>query len=95
MKAAIYNNHFWITETDPDKIKDHYKALLLKAGFTMLHEVEHHFSPFGYTYLVLIAESHFAAHTFPEENKTYIELSSCNKEKSEAFMQSDSWTIAA
>ena len=31
-------------------------------------------------------ESHFAIHTFPEENKTYIELSSCNEEKQIYFV---------
>lgn len=29
--------------------------------------------------LWLLAESHFAIHTFPEENKMYIEISSCVK----------------
>ena len=41
--------------------------------------MEHYFTPYGYTALFLLAESHFALHTFPEENKTYIELSSCVK----------------
>ena len=41
--------------------------------------------PEGYTALWLLGESHFAIHTFPEEQKTYIELSSCNLEYYEFF----------
>lgn len=40
--------------------------------------MEHHFEPQGYTAVWLLAESHCALHTFPEENKAYVELSSCN-----------------
>jgi S-adenosylmethionine decarboxylase len=32
-----------------------------------------------------LAESHLAIHTFPEEGKTYIELSSCNERMQKAF----------
>lgn len=52
--------------------------MLLGAGFTILNFVEHHFQPQGYTALWLLAESHCALHTFPEEERSYIELSSCN-----------------
>ena len=53
--------------------------LLLNSGFKILQSIEHHFDPYGYTALFLLAESHLAIHTFPEENKSYIELSSCNE----------------
>ena len=52
---------------------------LTESGFTILNFVEHAFQPQGYTCLWLLGESHAAMHTFPEENKTYIELSSCAK----------------
>jgi len=76
----------WITETDPATLDNTYKTRLLTAGFKILKECEHHFQPYGYTKLYLLAESHFAIHTFPEEGKTYIELSSCVDEPFNRFM---------
>lgn len=52
----------------------------------MLAVSEHHFSPQGYTCLWLLAESHLALHSFPEEAHTYIELSSCNAGKHRKFV---------
>ena len=40
----------------------------------------------GYSALWLLAESHFAVHTFPEERKSYIELSSCVEDKFYKFI---------
>lgn len=91
MQAKIWNNRYWINETDQKKLYKHYKDILLQAGFTIIEETEHFFQPFGYTALFLIAESHFAIHTFPEHSKTYIELSSCNEKKQIEFMKLDNW----
>ncbi len=77
MKAQMFNHKDWIDETNPYKIRKKYNRLLKKSGFGVLSFVEYHFEPYGYTALWLLSESHFAIHTFPEENKTYIELSSC------------------
>jgi S-adenosylmethionine/arginine decarboxylase-like enzyme len=77
MKAQIFNHQEWIEETDPYKLKDKYDKILKDSGFGILKYVEHYFEPFGYTGLWLLSESHFAIHTFPEENISYIELSSC------------------
>lgn len=75
----MWNKAFWICLTDPNKLKTKYNDVLKKSGFRILNFVEHHFSPMGYTCLYLLGESHLAIHTFPEENKSYIELSSCNE----------------
>ena len=77
MKAQIFNWHGWVEETRPDYLVSEYKGLLKKCGFTMCEMMTHFFSPYGFTALILLSESHFAIHTFPEENRTYIELSSC------------------
>ena len=53
----------------------------------MLDVLEHHFEPQGYTALYLLAESHFAVHTFPEFGRTYYELSSCNMEYYVRFIE--------
>jgi len=87
LKAEIFNLQKWILSTDAELIVRVLKKSLLKANFEIINFTEHHFSPQGYTALWLIAESHLALHTFPEENKSYIELSSCNKEKNQTFKE--------
>lgn len=79
MEARIWNISSWIKETNPQKLKETFSNVLRKAGFNIINFTEHHFTPFGYTALWLLSESHFAIHTFPEFGKTYIELSSCNE----------------
>ena len=77
MKAQMFNFNKWIIETDPIILQNKYEEILKKSGFNILAKSHHYFTPFGYTALYLLSESHFAIHTFPEENITYIELSSC------------------
>ena len=79
MLAKIWNFKAWIKCTEPEELNGFFDHALREAGFTILKELEYHFEPMGYTKLYLLCESHFAIHTFPEENKTYIELSSCNE----------------
>lgn len=85
MKAMIWNLRRWISETDTNALTAAFDRMVLDAGFTVLDTMEHHFQPQGFTKLYLLAESHLAIHTFPEEGKTYIELSSCNERMQRAF----------
>ena len=85
MKAKIYNVSGWVSETSPFKLRNKYSDLLELSKFEILNFQDYYFQPEGYTALWLLGESHFAVHTFPEENKTYIELSSCNEEYYEFF----------
>lgn len=87
MKAKINNYNAWIEEVRPDILHAYYKKLLLDCGFKIVSEQVHFFEPFGFTCLFLLTESHFAIHTFPEENKTYIELSSCIDDPFNKFLQ--------
>jgi S-adenosylmethionine decarboxylase len=73
----MFNCQKWYSLDDYPEIQHQIKHWLIVAGFTVIKEVEHHFSPMGYTGLWLLGESHLAVHTFPEENKGYLELSSC------------------
>ena len=74
----------------------YFDYLLLLCDFDVLDFMEHKFKPQGYTAVWLLGESHFAVHTFPEENKTYIEMSSCNISKHNEFIKhlkrTDKWT---
>lgn len=86
MEAKIDNFSDWILDTNPESLKKDFEDLLIKSGFGILGFMEHHFEPQGYTGLWLLSESHFAIHTFPEESKTYVELSSCNTEMYDDFL---------
>ena len=86
MKAMMYNYTAWINEVNPEVLNSTYIEKLTNAGFEILNKVEKHFEPHGYTCLYLLAESHFAVHTFPEQNTTYIELSSCVEKPFNVFI---------
>lgn len=86
MKAEIYKHSQWVPETDPEILLYYFNGLLKLASFNILDMMQHHFKPEGYTAIWLLAESHFAIHTFPEHGKSYIELSSCNLEKHNIFI---------
>jgi S-adenosylmethionine/arginine decarboxylase-like enzyme len=90
MKAQMFNYNEWIDEVDPFILRSKYNEILKNSGFGILSFVEYGFEPFGYTALWLLSESHFALHTFPEENKTYIELSSCIEKQYNMFKKLNS-----
>lgn len=85
MKAQMFKYNTWILETNPYKLKEYFDSLLMESGFNIEQYCEKMFKPHGFTSLYLLSESHFAIHTFPEENKTYIELSSCIEKPFEVF----------
>ena len=69
-----------MTYSTDHQLKKDVEGLIISSGFTVLKFVDHTFEPQGYTALWLLAESHCALHTFPEEQKAYLEISSCNSE---------------
>ena len=87
MRAQMYNYSTWIEEIQPEVLKTTFRDKLIEAGFGVLNDVEYYFNPQGYTILYLLSESHLALHTFPEENTTYLELSSCVKKPFDNFIK--------
>ncbi len=85
LKANIHNFEIWLPIINPEILKTKLDFILDKAGFTIVNFIEHNFTKEGYTCIWLLAESHLAVHTFPNENKSYIQLSSCNLEKKNVF----------
>lgn len=83
----MFNHSAWVPETDPFRLRTKYKELLEDSGFGILSFMEYSFEPQGYTAIWLLSESHFAIHTFPEEGKSYIELSSCIEKQYRKFME--------
>ena len=47
------------------------------AGATIVDRRGHHFSPYGVTAVVVIAESHLAVHTWPEYKYAAVDLFTC------------------
>jgi len=90
MKAQMFNYQNWVDETNPFELRKKYDEQLKSSGFGVLSFVEYNFEPQGYTALWLLSESHFAIHTFPEEEKSYIELSSCIEKQYNKFMELES-----
>lgn len=48
------------------------------ARVTVVGQVEHHFSPEGYSAVLVLEESHLSIHTWPEHNYVSLDLYSCN-----------------
>ena len=46
---------------------------------TLLKTVSHKFTPRGLTSVALLAESHIAVHTYPEEGAIFLDVMSCGK----------------
>jgi len=49
------------------------------AGATIVSRTGHHFSPYGVTAVVVIAESHIAIHTWPEFGYAAVDFFTCGE----------------
>jgi len=83
--GLIHNYTAYLSITEDGALKKLANELLEACEYEVLNFMEHHFSPVGYTCIWLLGESHLAIHTFPENETSYLELSSCSKEKNEKF----------
>jgi len=68
----------------PFEVLDNEKLILQcliqaasKAGATILHSYAHHFEPQGVSCVVVISESHFSVHTWPERLYAAVDLFTC------------------
>ena len=87
MKAIMDNYNTWIKYQKEENLVQKLERKLIKSGFTIVDKVEYYFPKQGYTGLWLLSESHFAIHTFPEEDKIYLEISSCVKKYFDKFIE--------
>lgn len=60
-----------------DFIRAELIAAVARAGATAVQDVVHRFSPHGVTGVVVIAESHFSIHTWPEYEFAAVDLFTC------------------
>ena len=60
------------------------EEIMLKAAVianaTVVKSIFHNFSPQGVTGVVVVEESHFAIHTWPEHNYAAVDLFTCSEE---------------
>jgi S-adenosylmethionine decarboxylase len=85
LPPQIFNLQGWIKLTDESLLKELFHTILTNTGFSILNYSSHQFPINGFTAFWLLSESHLALHTFTESGWCYIELSSCNSDKSEQF----------
>ena len=63
-----------------DIVKDIMYRTVRKAGFKPVGDVFHQYEPFGVTGVILISDSHFSIHTWPEHEFLAVDIFSCSKE---------------
>ena len=81
----VFGDHYLVELIfcDPDTIKDvaGVKSSLLQAakdsGATIIGQVFHQFDPVGVTGVILLTESHFSLHTWPEEGYAALDIFTC------------------
>lgn len=49
-----------------------------ECKFTVVGSSFHQFEPVGATGVLVLSESHFSAHTYPEDEKVYIDVFCCS-----------------
>ncbi len=81
--TAIFNGVSLDSLNNYSFLKEISLKLLKESGFNILESSEHVFQPQGYTFMVLLSESHFALHTYPEYNSIYFHLYTCRKRDTE------------
>ena len=71
---------FECSESQIDNLQSMEKILIEAAEIskaTIVKSVFHRFSPYGISGIVVVAESHFAIHTWPEHFYAAVDLFSC------------------
>lgn len=86
LSPRIFNIKGWVKQTDAQKLKATFDSILDQSNFKVLNYTDHQFPLNGFTAFWLLAESHLAIHTFNDSGWSYLELSSCNKEKAMNFL---------
>ena len=62
---------------DPSVVESVLRDAAREAGLTVVSGARHRFDPQGVSVVVILSESHIAAHTWPESGTGYVTLTSC------------------
>lgn len=79
MLTSVDVSNYVITAdcTDNNKVWNDFLELANQSGLTILRSMHHAFYPQGFSGVVILAESHLAIHTFPENNEAWVEVATC------------------
>lgn len=61
-------------------LEEAMKGAAKESGARIVKSVFHQFSPYGVSGVVVIEESHFALHTWPEHNYAAVDLFTCSEQ---------------
>lgn len=86
-KHYIYSLHGCKEINNNALLKKALKEACISAGATIVGEVEHEFTPQGYTCAFILAESHASIHAYPEHNFAYADFFFCGKAIPELFQE--------
>jgi len=62
---------------DVDKIEELMKKASIESGATIVTSTFHRFLPHGVSGAVIVSESHFAIHTWPEYGYASVDIYTC------------------
>ena len=65
---------------DPETCQSHFLEAVRLSGATIIQPFFHQFSPHGVSGVVVIAESHFSVHTWPEYGYCAVDIFTCGEE---------------
>jgi len=77
MKHLVGTLHgVWVSRIEHlENIMNHIAE---RCKFTVVNRAFHQFEPFGATGVLVLSESHFSAHTYPEKNCIYLDVFCCS-----------------
>ena len=81
--VSLCSVSYKISGAEPHALNDlsTVESILLDAaretGLTVVSSTHHRFKPQGLSAVVILSESHIAAHTWPESGDGYVTLTSC------------------
>lgn len=56
------------------------EQVIMKLKLNEVTRAFYQFEPIGTTGVIVLSESHFSAHTYPESSKVYLDLFCCSKD---------------
>lgn len=66
--------------THVKQLEETMTRIVKKLKLNEVSRAFHQFEPHGATGVIVLAESHFSAHTYPENDRIYIDLFCCSKD---------------
>lgn len=63
-----------------EQVKDHVLEAVRLSGATVIEPFFHHFPPNGVSGIVVVAESHFSVHTWPEIGYCALDIFTCGQD---------------